>query len=84
MINKIHLKLNITINLKIKIINQLICLKKRKELIIMKEKAYVEDFQYCLIVKQMCRFHCHDDIENKLNYLIFDLQQEEKFQLDRM
>ncbi len=50
----------------------------------MKEREYVEDFQYYPIVKQMYMYHYHYYMKNMLNYLIFDLQREEIFQLDRM
>ncbi len=49
---------------------------------IMKEKLYVEDFEYYPIAKQTCMFHDH--MKNKPNYVISDWQLEEIFLLDQM
>jgi hypothetical protein len=50
----------------------------------MKEETYVENFEYYPIVKQICMFHDHDHMTNKLNYCIFDVQLEEIFLLNKM
>ncbi len=51
---------------------------------IMKEKLYVQDFEYYSIAKQMCMFHDHDYMKNKPDYWISDWQLEEIVLLDQM
>jgi hypothetical protein len=38
----------------------------------MKEKQYVEDFEYYPMMKHMYMYHSHYYMKNKLYYLIFD------------
>ena len=51
---------------------------------IMKEKPYVEDFEYYPVPTQPCMIHYLDHMKNKLNDWIFDWQLKEIFLLDQM